>query len=72
MQFSPYELNNHCNNIKVIAIVNMKCCNKICATKNFITINLNYFNDNFDTIIYIYICIYCCIKKFTTSNILQQ
>ena len=49
---------NHCNNIEVIAIVNAKCCNKIrdnkfVLQKNFVAINLKYFNENFDVIIYL-------------------
>ena len=50
-----YNKKNHCNNIEVIAIVYAKCCNKIWGTKfvlqkNFVAINLKYFNENFDVI----------------------
>ena len=49
---------NHCNNIEVIAIVYAKGCNKIWGNKfvlqkNFVAINLKYFNENFDVIIYL-------------------
>ena len=49
---------NRCNNIEVIAIVYAKCCNKIWGNKfvlqkNFVAINLKYFNENFDVIIYL-------------------
>ena len=49
---------NCCNNIEVIAIVYAKCCNKIWGNKfvlqrNFVAINLKYFNENFDIIIYL-------------------
>ena len=49
---------NCCNNIEVIAIVYAKGCNKIWGNKfvlqkNFVTINLKYFNENFDVIIYL-------------------
>ena len=49
---------NHCNNIEVIAIVYAKCYNKIWSNKfalqkNFVAINLKYFNENFDVIIYL-------------------
>ena len=47
-----------CNNIEVIAIVYAKGCNKIWGNKfvlqkNFVAINLKYFNENFDVIIYL-------------------
>ena len=47
---------NRCNNIEIIAIVYAKCCNKIWGNKivlqkNFVAINLEYFNENFDVII---------------------
>ena len=53
-----YNKKNHCNNIEVIAIVYVKCCNKIWGNKfvlqkNFVAINLKYFNENFDIIIYL-------------------
>ena len=53
-----YNKKNHCNNIEVIAIVYAKCCNKIWGNKfvlqkNFVAINLKYFNENFDVIIYL-------------------
>ena len=49
---------NHCNNIEVIAIVYEKCCNKIWGNKfvlpkKFVAINLKYFNENFEVIIYL-------------------
>ena len=49
---------NRCNNIEIIAIVYEKCCNKIWGNKFvlqkiFVTINLKYFNENFDVIIYL-------------------
>ena len=49
---------NRCNNIEVITIVYAKCCNKIWGNKfvlqeNFIAINLKYFNENFNVIIYL-------------------
>ena len=49
---------NRCNNIEIIAIVYEKCCNKIWGNKfvlqkKFVAINLKYFNENFDVIIYL-------------------
>ena len=53
---------NRCNNIEVIAIIYAKCCNKICGNKfvlqkknkkKIVAINLKYFNENFDVIIYL-------------------
>ena len=65
-----YNKKNRCNNIEVIAIVYAKCCNKIWGKKFvlqkfFVAINLKYFIENFDVIIYLY-----CDKKFIISNIL--
>ena len=53
---------NHCNNIRVIGIVDTKCYNKnwvigLCNKKTFVAINSKYFNNNFDAMIYIYIYI---------------
>ena len=53
-----YNKKNHCNNIKVIAIVYAKCYNKIWGNKfvllkKFVAINLKYFNENFEVIIYL-------------------
>ena len=53
-----YNKKSCCNNIEVIAIVYAKCCNKIwdnkfVLQKNFVAINLKYFNENFDVIIYL-------------------
>ena len=53
-----YNKKNRLNNIEVIAIVNAKCCNKIWSNKfvlqkNFVAIDLKYFNENFDVIIYL-------------------
>ena len=49
---------NRCNNIEVIAIVYVKCCNKIwdnkfVLQKNFLVVNLKYFSENFNVIIYL-------------------
>ena len=49
---------NCCNSIEVIAIVYAKCCNEIWGNefllqKNFVAINLKYFNENFDITIYL-------------------
>ena len=65
-----YNKKNHCNNIEVIAIVYAKYCNKIWGNKfvlpkKFVAINLKYFNENFDVIVFCY-----CNKQFITSNIL--
>ena len=56
--FGSIHCKNRCNNIKVIAIVYAKCYNKIWGNKfvlqkNFVAINLKYFNENFDVIIYL-------------------
>ena len=66
---------NHCNNIRVIGIVDTKCYNKnwvigLCNKKTFVAINSKYFNNNFDAMIHThthththtYIYIYCCNK----------
>ena len=56
--------------MEIIAIVYAKCCNKIWGKKFvlqkiFVAINLKYFIENFDVIIYLY-----CNKKFIILNIL--